>query len=456
MTLPAVRQQRHNSLERVGELAQGYALVHLVAQEMHKGLIETQVLDHMEHQATHCDPSGPQRVAVGFLEPVRVALRRAARQRIRTLQRRAPHVEVILLPYISRLSDGVNARVLSLRLRRFARGDAIVFHCRSESAVRWAVAFRRVLGSAAIVADFRGVWPDEYLHSKGVASPVDADPVTLSGYQRAMFDVEYALRNADMALAVSGALRDWLGQRGGPGERTAVVPTCVASVAFSAHARQAVRERMGVADKIVLAYAGTVTAYQHLTDGFIAFAQIALEQLGEERIHLLCITPDAESMRRLLEQAGLTARAASVLSVSQADVAAHLSAADAGFLLRDDNIVNRVSVPVKLGEYLAAGVPVVMSRVDGWLDAMVAEANAGWSIDWFGRGTTERHRLVAAILRDLRDPNGAAVRHDAALALCRRVFLWSAYTARVRDVYRTALARANSRSFARPRQMSAR
>lgn len=451
MTTSAARQKRHDPIVHTIEPAQPYTLVHLVAQEMHKGLIETQVLDHMEHQATQVGPNAPRRVAVAFLEPVRVALRRAARRRIRALRRRAPHVNVMVLPYISRFSEHANARMLSMRLRVFRRGDPIVFHCRAESAVRWAVAFQNVMPSAAIVADFRGVWPEEYLHAKGISTPADADAPTLSGYERALSDVKYAVQSADMALTVSVGLRDWLGQHGLRPEAALVVPTCVSTLTFADADRRAIRDRLGVSDKVVLAYAGTVTGYQDVGDGFAAFARIALEQLGEEHLHVLCITPDVHAMRRVLDETGVPARATTVLSVPQEAVGPHLCAADAGFLLRADSVVNRVSVPVKLGEYLAAGVPVVMSRVDGWLHNTVENASAGWSIDWFGRADAERRRLVADIVRDLR---GGASRREAALALCRRQFLWSAYTPQVRDTYRTALVRANARSLREGHRMS--
>jgi len=441
VTTIAARERLPTSRPSDPSPTQPYALVHLVAQEMHKGLIESQVLDHMEEQARHGGLDAPQRVAVAFLEPARVALQSGARQRLRMLRRRAPHVKVVMLPYVSRFSTRTNARLLSAWLRVFARGDRLVLHCRSESAVLWAVALRQTLKTSAIVADFRGVWPDEMLQAKGVARLADADVPTRASYQDAVGNVRAALKAADAVLTVSTALRDWLEQHGGRPEETIVVPTCVPGTTYADAVRREVRSQLGISDKLVLVYAGTVTPYQHVADGFGAFARMAVAHGEPGRVHVLCITPDREAMRAAMSAAGVPSETMTILSVPQHEVARYLSAADAGFLLRADSIVNRVSVPVKLGEYLAAGVPVVISRVDGWLHHTIEDASAGWSIDWFGSGDAERNRLVTDIMRDLRD---GPSRRNAAIALCRHQFTWAAYTRQVRTAYANALARTRS------------
>jgi glycosyltransferase involved in cell wall biosynthesis len=438
VSLLVAQEERKGPTLRAGALTRRYSVVHLVAQEMHKGLIESQVLDHMAHHASVHGADAPRKVAVAFLEPVRVALRAAARRRVRALRRRAPNVTVMLLPYVSRLGIDANARLLAIRLRRFCAGDPFVLHCRSETAVTWAAAFRHAMPSAAIVADFRGVWPDEYLYAKGVDGVAAADPATREGYERALAEVKRALQSADMVLTVSSALGDWLAGHGSRREAAVVVPTCVSGITFSASDRRLIRDRLGVADKVVLVYSGTVTRYQHVDEGFAAFARIAIAQLGEEHAHVLAITPDVAQMRAALTAANVPITATTVTRLPQQEVASYLSAGDVGFLLRADNIVNRVSVPVKLGEYLAAGIPVVVSRVDGWLQDLVTRAAAGWSVDWFGSSEGDRQEIVARIIHELR--HGPS-RRAGALALCREHFLWSAHTQRVREVYLTALAR---------------
>jgi len=106
-----------------------------------------------------------------------------------------------------------------------------------------------------------------------------------------------------------------------------------------------------------------------------------------QELHLLdpslrfrAITRD-ERAKVLLQ--GLPAHVVDVVSSTDpAQVADWLSAARLGFLYRAPNLVNRVSWPMKLGEYLAAGVPTVVSRC-GWdIERVVADHGAGIVVDW--------------------------------------------------------------------------
>lgn len=77
------------------------------------------------------------------------------------------------------------------------------------------------------------------------------------------------------------------------------------------------------------------------------------------------LTPDLEFMRREVQAAGLDGRL-SVRSVAPAEMPSEYARAHFGFVLRDDHVVNRVSCPTKLQEYLAHGVlPIVESRALG-------------------------------------------------------------------------------------------
>jgi hypothetical protein len=51
-----------------------------------------------------------------------------------------------------------------------------------------------------------------------------------------------------------------------------------------------------------------------------------------------------------------------ILSITQSEVASHLSEMDLGLMIRKINLVNLVAQPVKIGEYLAAGVLVVLQK----------------------------------------------------------------------------------------------
>jgi hypothetical protein len=80
---------------------------------------------------------------------------------------------------------------------------------------------------------------------------------------------------------------------------------------------------------------------------------------------------------------GLPADVIDVTSTSDhGRVAELLNEARLGFLVRAPHLVNEVAWPMKLGEYLAAGAPVVVSRC-GWdAERLIEEHGAGLVIDW--------------------------------------------------------------------------
>jgi len=57
--------------------------------------------------------------------------------------------------------------------------------------------------------------------------------------------------------------------------------------------------------------------------------------------------------------------------VDYKDMNGYLSAADYGFLFRDDNIVNQVALPVKSIEYLCAGLPIIRNNSIQYLEQII-------------------------------------------------------------------------------------
>jgi len=426
-----------------------YAVVHVVVQEMHKSIVETQVLDHMEIQATAPGALAPANVSVLLLEPLRHAARPGTLARRRRLARRAPHVRVSLGPYVGRLGVGRNASLLARLVRRLGRGHPVVLHCRSEEAVLWALAIRSHMRGGAVVADMRGIWPEEFLHARGYDSveAAAADEGAMQGYRYALSRMREALEGSDAILAVSEALVSWVDEHIPQRPPATVVPCCVSSVDGDAGARDRVRAELGLTGKTVLCYVGSAERYQHLEDGFARFCSIAVALHGPDRMHVLCLTPAVDRVSGILVGAGVPTTALTVMQVPQSRVGGYLLAADAGFLLRDGSPVNRVSVPVKLGEYLAAGVPVVTSSLLEWTRDLLEGSSGSIAIDWFGIPDDARVRQVEHVLALLTHDH-AALRAEA-LSLARRRFTWRAHVDGVRETYRAAL-RAHSIVSAAP------
>jgi glycosyltransferase involved in cell wall biosynthesis len=92
-----------------------------------------------------------------------------------------------------------------------------------------------------------------------------------------------------------------------------------------------------------------------------------------------------------------------VLSVLHNEVPDYLAAADCGFLLRASSQVNRVASPVKFGEYLASGTPVIMSNGIGDYSELARRENVGVVLPtgpWSATAETALKTFIDAYRRD--------------------------------------------------------
>lgn len=416
-----------------------YVVVHVVSQESLADLIGPQVIDPMRTQAEADGAQRPARVLAVFLEPARVAVGRRLRECMASFRARAPEIEIVVHPFVSRLGIRRNAWLLAKRLRRRSRDCRVVFHCRGENAVEWAAALQRHIPRAGIVADIRGAWPEEFLFARGFDGPEGADSDSLRSYRELRGRLHDALRRAGRVFSVSPGMLSWLAQEGATQAQLTYVPCCVRAITFDAAAREEVRGALGLGGKIVLTYIGTLSRYQHIEDGVVPFVRAMLE--AHLDVHFLGLVTDSDHLRRVLQTHGVPDNRATVVSVAQPAVARYLMAADAGLLLRAPSRMNRLSQPTKLGEYLAAGLPIVVSRETGQVDRLIEENNAGFAVNAFGVPWDELVSEAERVWRGLRS-GGEQLRRNA-LALCEREFLWTSYTERVRDAYATALMTAD-------------
>ncbi len=411
-----------------------YALVHLVSQEADKDLIGPQVLDNAAAQL--CDgPHAPAVVAAAFLEPVRHAFSRRIQRRMREHAARRPGVRVLLLPYVSRLSRSRNAGLLARRLRSVVGRRAVVLHCRGESAVDWAIELASLLNPSAIIADIRGAWPEELLFARGFYAHNDADEQSRAAHDSALAHLQQACAASAAVVSVSAGMIEWLSDAGVPVEKLTYVPCCVTGQTFDPDVRESLRRSLGLSERLVLCYLGTITRYQHVHDGVLPFFRAAAAEAADA--HLLCVTPEKVRMANLVAESGIAMDRVTIVSAAQSEVAAYLSAADAGILLRAPSRLNRYSQPTKLGEYLAAGLPVIVSRGTGRVDELIENERAGAAVTVFGlsdRALREEARRVCDELRAC-----AASFRVNALALCHREFEWGRYTTILRDMYVDAL-----------------
>ncbi|MDQ6888488.1 MAG: glycosyltransferase [Gemmatimonadota bacterium] len=412
-----------------------YALIHVVFQEMTKDLIGSQVVDHMAVQQITGGPGRPTSVGICFLESGRDAFSSRVKGRLRTLQARAPLVWMRVFPVIGRLSLRTNARLLGRGLRRLVGDIPVVFHCRTESAAEWSIEIAKAFPRSGIVSDIRGAWPLELLYARGYDGTEGADNSSLRSFHSAMARMHRALEHSGSVISVSRGMLDWLASIGVDRKRMTYVPCCVTGLTYSSASRVTARARLGLDDRLVFAYLGTMVRYQHIDDGVAPFFRAILKACPAA--HLLCLTDEPERMRQAILATGIDPSAVTALNAPQHEVPAYLAAADCGLILRAPAPINRLWQPTKLGEYLACGLPIVVTEGTGVVGELVSGAGAGTSVRIFGVDGDQLAREAERVCRMLAQ-RGEEMR-AAALALCERHFLWSGYVMPVRDAYESAL-----------------
>jgi len=223
--------------------------------------------------------------------------------------------------------------------------------------------------SGRLVLDYRGLLSEEYALQGKVARGGTA--------HRLLRRLEgWALRRADRVLCVSYRLatraRRWQPQAAG---KLAVVPcACDPGVARRDEgAVEAVRRDLSLEANrdFVLVYAGSLSAWNRpalIRDLFRAAAA------ARPSVKLLVLTGDlARAEEVFAGEPGVLLR-----TVPHAAIRAYLAVGDLGLLLRDSHPVNRVASPVKFAEYLACGIPVLVSPGVGDCAGIVERERVGF------------------------------------------------------------------------------
>jgi glycosyltransferase involved in cell wall biosynthesis len=193
-------------------------------------------------------------------------------------------------------------------------------------------------------------------------------------------------RRRQLAVTVSKPMEELIRRRCRPSD-TFVAPCCVDISTFSGHATEDPKRRRFVT------YLGSGAIWQGL-DRVGVLWQMMHRLDPECRFRVISRDPATRLLAR-----GLAPEVVQFVSADRPDaVAASLAEASVGFLVRQPGLVNQVSFPMKFGEYVAAGVPVVASRL-GWdIDQIIEETTAGVLLDW-DAPPAENARLVTDLLR---------------------------------------------------------
>jgi glycosyltransferase involved in cell wall biosynthesis len=205
-------------------------------------------------------------------------------------------------------------------------------------------------------------------------------------------------QQARWLLPVSENFRAVLISRGVPGDRIHVCPCTVdeTQFAFSADDRQRTRAQLGLGETVPVGiYVGQFGGTYLDVDAFIIFRAFAE---ADPRFSLVVLTPDeAVTVADIARRAEFPKARLRVLNVAHAEVPRYLSAADVGFATIRPAPSRRFCSPVKVGEYWANGLPVVITPGVGDDSAIIERERAGAIVDLRPASSIDAIKTLASI-----------------------------------------------------------
>jgi glycosyltransferase involved in cell wall biosynthesis len=294
--------------------------------------------------------------------------------------------------------DVLAGALAAARLVRRHRLDAI--HARNHVPAAMAMLASRPTRSRMIF-DLRGLMAEEY---------ADAGNWKRGGvpYRLARWVQRAALRRADGVVTLTKAVRPHLSEtRAGP-HATFVIPCCadVEAIAARAGQRDLVREELGIErDRPVMVYVGKFGGWyldREMAE-FIATARRSRLDL----VFLIVTQADPTPMLSELARRGISADGYRVLRAEHDQIGRFLAAADVGVSFVKPCFSKISSSPTKVGEYLAAGLPVVSTAGIGDVDSLLRGERVGVLIEELSEPAYES---AAAAVEALRADPGARER----------------------------------------------
>lgn len=248
--------------------------------------------------------------------------------------------------------------------RRLVRQhDVDVLHARSHIPLAMTLA-ARVWTSKPVVFDVRGLLADEYV----AAGRWSKSSIVYRIVKRLEL---IGLRKADQIIVLTRRAQEWMVGQGVAPHRIECIPCCVDAQRFSSDVQPDEHPH----DPLQIVHLGSVTGVYRLD--LAARFVVALRARHRQAVLKILTAASATDVSRGLEQTGLAPSECSVGFVRPEDTALALRGSAAGVTFLHNSAADLARSPAKVGEYLAAGLPVVVTAGIGDLDDLIDRERVG-------------------------------------------------------------------------------
>ena len=281
--------------------------------------------------------------------------------------------------------------------KRLVRRDQIeMVHARSHIAAAIALQLRKRFG-LKMIFDLRGLMADEYVDANHWRQGGVRYRITKQMERRALGGADGIVTLTEKVWPI---IKSWDSLR----EREVVhevIPCCVDLdlFRFDPLGRELRRAELGIQNRLLLVYSGSIGGW-YLTEQMVDFFAVLLKQRSDA--HFLWLTlGSAEMIRGLMSKRGILETQYTVLSAAPSDVSSYLSAGDAGIAFYKPAFSRSATSPVKIAEYLACGLPLVINAGIGDSDALIDVERIGALVRDFNEAEyADAARVVAGLVGD--------------------------------------------------------
>jgi glycosyltransferase involved in cell wall biosynthesis len=259
---------------------------------------------------------------------------------------------------------------LASRLIRSKRIE--MAHARAHIPALIALRLKKRLG-VKMIFDVRGLMAEEYIDAGHWNANGTAARLTKKMEAR-------ALKATDGVVTLTDAL--WSEMRGWPSLQSRqvahkTIPCCIDLEAFrfDEQARTTRRAELGVNDRFVLVYSGSIGGWYMTREMADFFA--TLKRQRPDAFFLWLTQGEKSIVDQAMKAANVAPADCAVRSVQPADIPSWLSTSDAGIAFYRPGISRLGTSPVKVSEYLACGLPVVINAGVGDSDTIITDEKVG-------------------------------------------------------------------------------
>jgi glycosyltransferase involved in cell wall biosynthesis len=299
------------------------------------------------------------------------------------------------------LYDILAGTLVAMRICK--RHGVRLVHARSYVPAAMALMLKRLLG-CLVLFDVRGLLPDEY-RDAGQWSTDDVKYKLTKRMERVFF------RRADAFVVLTNRIKAELTRTGSllenRGHEAQVIPCCVDTDQFdvSPDERASCRRERGWTNRKVLTYLGKLGTW-YLAEEMAQFFAVAREVIPDVFFQVFTQS-DHEPIERALRAHNIPTRDYNISFVPPEQVPLVLSASDAGISFIRRCYSKLSSSPTKVGEYLAAGLPVVANSGIGDCDEILTGNRLGVVLRDF---SDAEYRRAAEELRTVIEDRSAHAR----------------------------------------------